>query len=162
MAGYPELGERLNKLVLSAATRKPQFLKMLAAKAAGYSPPTNLLGRFKTVDGRIDLKMGGLLPIVEMARIIAIRSGAPVRATSERIALLADKENIPVTLSRLDSDHQMLITIILQQQLRDLEAGIPPGNKVEARYLTIDQKKQLKACFGRLQELDGLMRDILF
>ena len=162
VAGYPELGERLNKLVLSAATRKPQFLKMLAAKAAGYSPPTNLLGRFKTVDGRIDLKMGGLLPIVEMARIIAICSGAPVRATSERIALLADKENIPVTLSRLDSDHQMLITIILQQQLRDLEAGIPPGNKVEARHLTIDQKKQLKACFGRLQELDGLMRDILF
>ena len=162
VAGYPEIGEQLNKLALSPETRAPQFLKLLAGKAAGYTPPKTLLGGFKTVDGRLDLKMGGLLPIVELARIIAIRSGQQARATSSRIALLSEKPDIPITLSRLDHDHQMLIEIILDQQLRDLEAGIPPGNKIEPRYLSADEKRQLKACFGRLQELDGLMRDILF
>ena len=162
VAGYPEMAERLSSLSRTSATRNAGFLKQLAAKASSFPPSRTLLGGFKTVDGRLDLKMGGLLPIVEMARIIAIASGSEQRSTSSRIALKSNDDTTPVTLARLDNDHAMIISLILRQQLLDLAGGIPPGNKIDVKMLGRDEASALKAAFSRVDQIPELMKDLLF
>jgi DNA polymerase-3 subunit epsilon/CBS domain-containing protein len=106
--------------------------------------------------------MGGLLPIVEMARIIAIAEGTGIRSTRDRINLKANKDNIPVTLTRLEKDHEFIISLILRQQLIDLANGIPPGNKIEVKNLSRDESRDLKSALGRVDQIGELMKDILF
>jgi DNA polymerase-3 subunit epsilon/CBS domain-containing protein len=162
VAGYPEMAEKLEKLSQTPATQSADFLKLLAAKASGYPPSRTLLGGFRTFEGRLDLKMGGLLPIVEMARIIAIAEGTGVRSTRDRINLKASKDNVPVTLARLEKDHEFIISLILRQQLIDLADGIPPGNKIEVKNLSRDESRDLKSALGRVDQIGELMKDILF
>ena len=40
-----------------------------------------MFGRFREEDGRVDLKRGGLLPIVSGGRVLALRLGVPATAT---------------------------------------------------------------------------------
>ena len=162
VAGYPEMAEQLNTLSQTPATRNAGFLKQLAAKASTYPASRTLLGGFKTVEGRLDLKMGGLLPIVEMARILAISDGSTARSTKDRIKLKSVEDYAPVTLSRLEKDHAMIISLILRQQLSDLANGIPPGNKIETRNLSRDEARDLKNAFGRVDQIGDLMKDLLF
>ncbi len=162
VAGYPEMTERLNQLSQTPGTRNAGFLKQLAAKASSYAPSRTLFGGFKTTDGRLDLKMGGLLPIVEMARILAIAEGAALRTTCDRINLRADDDNAPVTLARLDKDHELMVRLILRQQLMDLANGIPPGNKIEVKHLSRDDARDLKLALGRVDQISNLMKDMLF
>ena len=162
VAGYPEMAEQLNKLSQTPATRNAGFLKQLAAKASTYPQSRTLLGGFKTTEGRLDLKMGGLLPIVEMARILAIAEGSSERSTKIRIALKSSSDYAPITLARLEKDHALIISLILRQQLLDLANGIPPGNKIETRLLSRDEARDLKNAFGRVDQIGELMKDLLF
>jgi DNA polymerase-3 subunit epsilon/CBS domain-containing protein len=162
VAGYPEMAKHIEELSLTPATREAGFLKQLAAKASSYPPSRTLLGGFKTAGGRVDLKMGGLLPIVEMARTLAIAEGKATRPTRDRINLKAGQDNIPVTLSRLERDHELIITLILRQQLIDLADGKPPGNKIDVKILSRDESRSLKSALGRVDQIGDLMRDLLF
>lgn len=162
VAGYPEMGQRLTALSQTAGTRNAGFIKQLAAKASTYPPSRTLLGGFKTSDGRLDLKMGGLLPIVEMARILAIGEGSSARSTKDRIALRSQDDDAPITLARLEKDHALIISLILRQQLSDLANGIPPGNKIETRHLSRDEVRDLKNAFSRVDQIGDLLKDMLF
>ena len=61
VAGAAGLGRELHTVALDAARRSPVFLALLAESVAAMTPPVGLFGRLRAIDGRVDLKMGGLL-----------------------------------------------------------------------------------------------------
>ena len=79
--GDRSLGEGLLADAWGRARRTPSFLVALAGTARDWRSPARFLGGFRTgADGRLDLKAGGLLPIVAAARVLAIKAGAAGRA----------------------------------------------------------------------------------
>src|SRR5690606_40439400 len=61
--------EHLRREALAAARSAPLFLRLLAEQSAQLHPAIGLFGRLREQGGRIDLKLGGLLPLVSAARV---------------------------------------------------------------------------------------------
>ena len=107
--------------------------------------PLGLFGGFRGEAGRVDLKLGGLLPLVTIARVLGIKCDSPSHATPARLMDAADGERLPRgDALRLIEAHTMLMTLILRQQLRDIEAGIAPSSRIDTRLLSRSQKHALK------------------
>ena len=156
VAGEVGLGRELHAVAVDAARRSPAFLALLAESVAAMSPPVGLFGRLRAIDGRVDLKMGGLLPLVGAARTLALRIGSQARSTPERIQDASAAGRVSSsdaqTLVRI---HRTLLTLILEQQLEDLAAGVPPGSRVEVRRLSRADQSSLA---GDLRVLDDTLK----
>ena len=93
--------------------------------------------RLRATDGRVDLKIGGLLPLVGIARTLALRIGSQARSTPERIQDAGAAGRIsPSDAETLVRIHRSLLTLTLEQQLEDLAAGVPPSGRIELRRLS--------------------------
>jgi hypothetical protein len=86
--GEPALAETLRELATRAG-RRPMLPRMLAQQLAGIGPPIGLFGGLKGGEGRLDLKLHGLVPIVAGARAMALKHGVAATATAERLRALA-------------------------------------------------------------------------
>jgi DNA polymerase-3 subunit epsilon/CBS domain-containing protein len=139
------------------------FLKLLAAELEGWSPPLRVFGGFRTDDGRLDLKLGGFLPVVTAARVLSIRHGVVRRGTRERIdGLRARGVGQDGDLARMTEAYDLLQRLVLDQQLRDLKAGVRLGNAVEVSRLSREDRAALKDALAHLGNVPRMTRDLLF
>jgi DNA polymerase-3 subunit epsilon/CBS domain-containing protein len=85
------------------------------------------------------------------------------RATPARLAAIAALgHGSGYDLDALAQAQGVFLDLILGQQLADIEAGLPPSNKVAVKRLRRDERARLKTALGAVGHLDALMRDLLF
>ncbi len=147
----------------SHASRAPQFVKLLAE--AGPRPPDalKLFRGFRTDDkGRLDLKLCALLPIVASARVLAMRHGIAERSTQERLERLEERKKGASDLAAMRKGHKVVVAAILAQQIRDIHAGLKPGNRVETDKLSRSDQATLKEVLSLVPRIGDLVRDVLF
>jgi CBS domain-containing protein len=162
VAGNTELARRVHKDAVEVASKSPPFLGLLAQTTRSVAPRFSLLGNLSLEDGRLDLKRDGLLPLVSLARTLALRIGSRSRATPERLRDIAAAGRLgEKDAERLIQLHVLILTLILKQQLDDIEQGLPIGNSVMYRDLDRDVQQQLKQGLRRLDmvvnEIQGLI-----
>ena len=159
VAGTAELGRSLHETAVEAAVRTPAFIGLLAESVAAMSPPIGLFGRLRAIEGRVDLKIGGLLPLVGIARTLSLRVGSGARSTPERIqdASVAGRVSTSdaETLVRI---HRSLLSSILDQQLEDLSAGVPPSGRIEVGRLSRSAQRSLVRDLRTLDNTLDLLR----
>ena len=144
VAGTAELGRELHEAAVAAAERTPAFIGLLAESVAAMSPPVGLFGRLRANDGRVDLKIGGLLPLVGIARTLSLRVGSGARSTPERIQDVCAAGRVSSSDARsLVRIHRSLLSAILEQQLEDLSAGVSPSGRIEAGRLSRSDQRSL-------------------
>ena len=159
VAGATELGRELYDAAVDAAGRTPSFLALLAESVAAKSPSIGLFGRLRATDGRADLKIGGLLPLVGIARTLALRIGSQARSTPERIQDAGAAGRIsPSDAETLVRIHRSLLTLTLEQQLEDLAAGVPPSGRIELRRLSRTERRALVRDLKTLDDTLGVLR----
>jgi len=153
------LVEVLRADAIAAASRAIAFLQLMDMNAARANPPINWLGRFSLEDdGRMDLKMHGIMPVFSAARVLALRHALLDRSTAARLAGLRGKPDISGgNLDGLLEAHQIMLNNILQQQLADIERGIPPSNRVDPKRLNAPEKAHLMWALKQVP----LVRDLL-
>ena len=158
VAGNTELARQVHKDAVQVASKSPPFLGLLAQATRSVAPRFSLLGNLSINDGRLDLKRDGLLPLVSLARTLALRIGSRSRATPERLrdviaaGRLGEKDG-----ERLIQLHVLILTLILGQQLDDIEQGIPTSNSVVLKDLSRDVQQELKQ---GLRRLDTVVNEI--
>lgn len=135
------------------APSSPALLRLLARLALSYRPPTGFL-RGLVVEhggehrGRLDLKHGGALPIVDLARWAGMAAGLTSASTSERLRAAAAAGTIDAgdalslqdaftLISDLRADHQVAL----------LRAGEEPGDHIDPAELSPLMRAQLKEAF---------------
>ncbi len=161
--GEPALASELWRSAFDIAAGKASFAKLLAAAAGEVKPGLTLWGHFRTENGRIDLKRTGLFSIVSAARVLAIRHHLLERSTRSRLsAMVALGHGGKHDLDALARAQSLFLDLILNQQLADLRAGLPPSNKVAVKRLTYDQRTRLHEAFNAVRHLDALIQDLLF
>ncbi|MBU2090353.1 MAG: DNA polymerase III subunit epsilon, partial [Alphaproteobacteria bacterium] len=125
-------------------------------------PPLGFFGDLQTVDGRVDLKIGGLLPLVAAARLLSLRSGNPSTATPDRLeGAVAAGLITEADASDLAGAHRILVRYVLEQQIIDLVEGKPPSTKVDATRLTRPQRRLLRDVLRRIGHLPEMIQDAL-
>ena len=138
------------------------FIKLMSINACKNSPPLGLFGRFKLDNGRMDLKMGGIMPLFSTARVLAIKHRLRVRSTPARYTAISAKiDNMETTLENLGEAHRIIFHTILEQQLLDLEAGIPLSNRVAPGQLGSASRDQLKWALEQVPNVSNLLGDPL-
>jgi len=111
-----------------------------------------MFGRFRLVDGRLDAKRLGLMPIFSAARILAIEHGVPERSTPARLLAARTQEN-EKAIDNLTEAHHILLEEILSQQLRDVARGLPHGNKIAPSEMDEPRRQRLR---WALEHVDGV------
>jgi CBS domain-containing protein len=85
----PELSDRIR-----AARRYPAFMRLMARTASGFAVPLGFRGQLATgkdgdPEGKLDIKRGGVIPLVNLVRFHALANGVTISATLERIEAIA-------------------------------------------------------------------------
>jgi DNA polymerase-3 subunit epsilon/CBS domain-containing protein len=160
--GDANLANTLWREAFDRAAGEAAFAKLLAETAGAVAPALNWLGRFKTDQGRIDLKQAGLFGIVSAARALAIRHHVVERATPARLAGLRSRGlGGEADLDTLLDAQATFLDLILAQQVHDIGAGIPASNKVVVRRLGRRDRARLRSALKAVAHLDVLTRDLL-
>lgn len=157
--GDEDLYRKLREFALDEARRQPPFIGLLADSVVGMHTSLKFFGGFRTDGGRIDLKLGGLLPLVSTSRVLALKSGSRAHSTPERLRDAARRKCLPqADAERLAAVHRLLMTQVLRQQLRDLPAGTTPSGRVEIKTLSRTERRALRKELGWLEDILSTLR----
>jgi CBS domain-containing protein len=146
--------------VVRGAAREPRFVAHLARASIGLQPPIGAFRTLRREEGGIDLKKGGIVPIVSLARLHAIEAGSLARPTLERLTAAAEAG----TLSRegavtLGEAFRFLVGLRLREQLRSLREGRPLDDRVPVEALSPLEQRHLKDVFVAIREMQQAVRD---
>jgi len=152
------MAEELLAEAREAAKGAKNFLKLLVLNAADFPTPVGWFGRLKRVDGRIDLKGGGIMPIFSAARVVALEHGIAARATPERLRAAAELGVVPSRkIDNLIEAHRILLGLILRQQLTDIDQGVALSNKVANGELMGFRRKDLRWALDQIPAVADLL-----
>lgn len=160
--GAVALADHLRDRALRHARETPPFLKLLAVRLEELNAPLGLFGRIRTEQGRVDLKRGGLLPLVSGARIMALACGYAGTATAERFRAAAAERALGMTDAAAFAEaHETLLAAVLDQQIADIESGLPPSNRVSLKGLDLAHRARLAEALHAVDSLKLAVRDVL-
>ena len=161
---YNAIARRLRKALIQMAVDKKSFTHELAMDALINRPPLGFLRQFvvessgKHTSG-LNLKLRGLTPVVDAARVLALELGESSTNTLHRLAAASRGKIIrPNMLAAIDDAYDYINWIRINHHLKASDAGEPLTNLVDPAHLNPMERKVLKESFtiiGQLQELLG-------
>jgi CBS domain-containing protein len=133
------------------------LLARLAAAAGTSRPPLGLLHRVRsTADGTVDLKSGGVNPIIGLARVLAFEAGTSVRSTIDRLAVGVEHEGLTRDAAdELTEAFRFFQQLRLEQNQRAWRERTEASNRVRLDELTPTRRRNLKEAFvavARIQQ----------
>jgi DNA polymerase-3 subunit epsilon/CBS domain-containing protein len=152
------LMDKITNHALELGSGSREFLHLLSSNAADVNSPLGMFGRFRLDQGRIDVKLGGIMPIFSSARVEAIRYRITERSTPGRLRAVQLESDRPEQLfNNLIEAHRIILTAILKQQLYDLENGISLSNKVAPEAMNATAKSNLKWALEQVSSVTDLL-----
>ena len=136
-----------------AAASRPELLHLLARFALSHRPPTGFL-RGLVVEhdgehrGRLDLKRGGLLPVVDLARWAGMAAGVTSASTLARLRAAADAGTLPASDARtLEDAFELFTELRVEHQVDQLRDGLEPDDHVDPEELSALTRSYLREAF---------------
>jgi CBS domain-containing protein len=135
------------------ASSYPRLLRMLARFALSHRPATR---RFRGLvldhggdhPGTVDLKHGGLVPILDLARWGAMSAGVTSATTPERLRAAADAGTLPeADAHTLRDAFELVNNLRLEHQVTQIRAGRRPDDHVDPEALSSLMRVQLRQAF---------------
>ena len=125
------------------------FLARFASGAGTSRPPLGLLHRVRsTADGDVDVKAGGINPIVALARVLAVEAGTPTRPTTDRLAVAVDRGALGLDAAEeLTEAFRFFQGLRLEYHLQAWRDRRELSNLVHLDELTPIRRRHLKEAF---------------
>ncbi|WP_337868216.1 putative nucleotidyltransferase substrate binding domain-containing protein [Meiothermus sp.] len=149
--------EPLEKIVASSGEHAI-FLAHLAKASVQFRPPIGFFRKIREEDGGVDIKKGGIAPIVSLARVHALEAGSLTKGTVERLRAAARENKLSQEgAETLIEAFGFLMRLRLRQQLASMRQGLPPSNKIQLDYLSSLERRHLKEAFLQIREMQEAM-----
>jgi CBS domain-containing protein len=148
----------LDDLVADARDEK-LFLLHMARGALGFRPPLGYFNCLRSERGKVDLKRGGIAPIVALARVAALAAGSRERSTLERLEVAKASAAVlnPQDATMLAEIFPFLFQLRLTHQLRSIELGLAVDHSVPLAGLSTRERRHLKESFVAIRRIqDGV------
>ena len=146
--------------ILAAAETEKLFIARAAQEALRWGPPLGFFKRVISDHGMVDLKIGGIGPIVNLARVGGLAAGSRERSTLERLVtagnsgLLFKREDAAL----LAETFEFLLHVRLRQQLAALQTNQPIDHKVRLDALSALERRHLKEAFVTIRQVQDDVR----
>ncbi len=166
--GSPEIAGRLRDHLTEKAQRSRFVIRHLARDFIEAQTPLSFFRNFMVEkDGehknRLDLKLRGLVPFVDFARMMALRYGVKETNTLERLQMLATLGHVPQEMIRETVEaYEFIMQVRLAHQLKMIEAGTAPHNFVDPAQLSDLERMTLKASFDVINRLQTFVAKLGF
>ncbi len=159
--GDNHLFTRLQNAVVGRAPQATRFLTYLAKQCQAWRTPIGFFRDFVLeTEGEhkntLDLKAGGIIAVVQMARLFALSKGLTEVNTRARLQAAASAE----ALSQENADNladafELINHARLRHQIRQLRAGDTPDNNVAPSSLSSFEKRHLRDAFGVIRKMQN-------
>jgi CBS domain-containing protein len=131
----------------------PDLLRLLARYALSFRPPTGFLRDFVVEHsgerrGQLDLKHGGLIPIVDLARWAGMAAGVASASTMQRLraAEAAGTMDGPQARTLMEA-FGYIFALRLDHQVEQLQRGEAPDDFIAPKTLNPLARSYLKEAF---------------
>jgi CBS domain-containing protein len=135
------------------ARNHPDLLRLLAKFALKFRPPTGFMRDFVVEHsgerrGQLDIKHGGLIPIVDLARWAGMAAGAVTGSTVERLraAEAAGTMQGPAARALIDA-FDFIFSLRLDHQVEQLRRGEEPDDFLDPKTLNPLARSYLREAF---------------
>lgn len=144
--------------IIAGGRDNQTFLGQLARTSLRMRPPIGLFHRIKQGSEGIDLKTGGVVPVVGLARVYALESGTRERSTLGRLAAARSGGQISGEgADLLTEGFRFLLNLRLREQLKALREGREPVNHVRLEALERVDARHLKETFLEIRQMQQAM-----
>jgi CBS domain-containing protein len=147
------LAERLRAFLGHELKNKNLFFAHMAGVVVKNRPPLGFFGNFSTEKqgahtGKFNLKINGLCPIIDAARLSALETGVYNTSTLARLTELKDRYGTVSEFSgELEQAFEYLMSMRLRHQYQQMQEGAEPDNFIDPHDLGNLEKKMLKEVF---------------
>jgi CBS domain-containing protein len=143
----PELGRCLADS--APAPGRTRFLRGLLDEALAFRPPVGFVRDFVVEHGgELDLKKGGLAPVVGLARWVAIATGDVAGSTVERLRRGAERGVLTVDEAQaLAGAFDDVYGLLLRHEAEALSRGVEPTTYIAPRDLDTLTRRHLRETF---------------
>ena len=146
---------------------RPDLLRLLAQLALSFHPPTGFLRDFVVEHsgerrGQLDIKHGGLIPIVDLARWAGMAAGAASGSTVERLRAAEAAGTLEGPDARtLMEAFGFICSLRLDHQVEQLRRGEPPGDFIDPKTLNPLARSYLREAFRAVASVqNGLATEL--
>jgi CBS domain-containing protein len=159
LAGDASLAEALREWLLPRTRARPAFLRHMASNALEARPALGVLADFATEDapnapGTINLKLHGVRPFVDAARVYALAFGLSPTATVERLRAAADDLRMgPLEMSAIVDAFLFIQALRLRFQARPGTYSRESANQIDPRSLNEFERRGLKEALRQGRKL---------
>ena len=158
--GNERLGDKLRAWLNKAVRGNSAFLRMMASNALSVAPPLGRLRDFVVEDdGTIDLKKSGARLFVDVARILALRTGVDSSSTAQRLRQASTKMGVSgdEVAAIIDGFHFIQLLRLRSQHL-ETEHDAPDDNRVNPDSLNELDRRILKEAIRQARKLQTRIR----
>ena len=156
-----ELREHFGRLIPDY----PTFLGFLANMLVRNRPPLGLFGNMAVERGGehkdgLNLKIKGVAPLVDIARLFALEKGFRQASTMDRLeALRGGTSLISELVDELEYAFEFVTLLRVHHQYRQLEAGQPIDNFIRLGDLSNLERQSLKKAFRLILKIQDQVMD---
>ena len=132
------------------ARRHPQFMRLMARTANGYPVALGFRGQLATgregdPPDRLDIKRGGIIPLVNLVRFHALAHGVTISPTLDRIEAVANMGGLEREIADGLSEAWSVITRLrFEHHAAQIAEGKPPDNLIDPDALPPISRADLK------------------
>jgi len=158
--GDKTLADKLREWLLVIASDNGRFLRQLAEAAMNFRPPLGVVRDFVVgKEKKLDLKLNGITPFVNTARIFSLATGVPYSGTLQRLRASGSKMNIPEAEIEAWIDSFLFIQVLrLRHHDEEKAKGISDealDNLIDPEQLNELDRRILKEAFRQARKLQA-------
>lgn len=153
IGGEDTLFENLQDETLTAASSNSIFVTHMIANSLKHTPPLGMFRGFATIrsgehKNQLDLKHNGVVPVVDLGRIYALRGKLTAVNTRARLEAARDQHVISTSgAADLLDAYDLIAESRLQHQARQVRAGEAPDNYMSPTTLSDFERSHLRDAF---------------
>ncbi|WP_335720492.1 putative nucleotidyltransferase substrate binding domain-containing protein [Pseudomonas brassicacearum] len=153
--------EQLRRQILDQVADNRLFQRMMAENALRHRPPVGrfrdfVLSRKNGEKATLDLKVQGLTPFVDGARLLALANGIEANNTLERLRQLVDKQVIePLDGAAYEEAYHFIQQTRMQQHQLQTRENLPYSNRVDPDSLNHLDRRILRESLRQAQRLQS-------
>lgn len=159
--GDRELLDSLQAEVLEKTKRSSMFQAHMASNALQHQPPLGIFKGFvleKDGEGgkALDMKLRGVVPVIDLARVRALAVGAPALNTMERLDAISQAGGMTESaVADLRDAFEFISTLRLHHQAAQIEADHAPDNFLNPKEISALERRYLKDAFEVVSDLQN-------
>lgn len=163
IAGDIGLFEGLQPETLARARANGIFVAHMVSNALKHTPPLGLLRGLALIRSgehrnRIDLKLNGVVPVVDLARIYALRREIAVVNTRERLIAAREAGEIsPAGAHDLIDAYDLISELRLRHQAARVREGERPDNFLDPASLSDLERSHLRDAFVAVRTMQSAL-----